>query len=201
MLARHVAATAGSAPETPALRVHGGACWTYDRLAAEIDDHSRRIAACGLAAGSILAQAADARDLLLGALASPLAGHAFLPLDPDTAALRWPALQALGGRRLQRIDSLPEIQSVSRSHDHAPDSELALVIATSGSEGSPKAVVHTHASLAAAARASAHMLPLAPGDVWLDCLPLFHIGGQAILWRAFIAGAAVLLLSGRRSET
>lgn len=193
MLAGHVAAIAGAAPEQLAVQLQDGTSWSYGRLAAAIDTHAKRIAACGLAPGGILAQSASARELLPGALAAPLAGHGFLPLDPETADSRWPALQTLGGPRLQRIDRLPELPCAPPANGRASGSELALVIATSGSEGTPKAVVHTHASLAAAARASAHLLPLTHGDAWLNCLPLCHIGGQAILWRCFMAGAAVLL--------
>ncbi|MBI3140524.1 MAG: AMP-binding protein, partial [Rhodocyclales bacterium] len=68
--------------------------------------------------------------------------------------------------------------------------------ATSGSEGAPKAVMLSSANLAAAAQASNERLPLAPGDLWLDCLPLHHIGGLSILHRCACAGAAVLLHEG-----
>ncbi|MDD3448917.1 MAG: AMP-binding protein, partial [Gammaproteobacteria bacterium] len=47
--------------------------------------------------------------------------------------------------------------------------------------------------LAAAVDGSRSVLPLGPGDVWLDCLPLFHVGGASILLRAAAAGAAVVL--------
>jgi O-succinylbenzoic acid--CoA ligase len=39
-------------------------------------------------------------------------------------------------------------------------------------------------------------LSLLPGDLWLDCLPLHHIGGLSILWRCTRAGAGVLLHEG-----
>ena len=71
--------------------------------------------------------------------------------------------------------------------------QVALVIATSGSEGEPRGVMLTDANLDAAATASNRHLPLAAGDLWLDCLPLHHIGGLSILWRCARAGAAVLL--------
>lgn len=77
---------------------------------------------------------------------------------------------------------------------------IALIIATSGSEGASKAVLLSHGNLEAAAQASEQRLPLAPGDLWLDCLPLHHIGGLAILWRCFRAGATVLLHDGFAPE-
>lgn len=75
-----------------------------------------------------------------------------------------------------------------------PDS--ALLISTSGSEGEPKIVVLSSNQLAHAARAANQRLPLGRGDLWLACLPLYHIGGQSILWRCADAGATVLLHEG-----
>ena len=78
--------------------------------------------------------------------------------------------------------------------------QVALVITTSGSEGEPRGVMLTDANLDAAAAASNRHLPLAAGDLWLDCLPLHHIGGLSILWRCARAGAAVLLHDGFNAE-
>ena len=78
--------------------------------------------------------------------------------------------------------------------------QVALVISTSGSEGEPRGVMLTDANLDAAAAASNRHLPLQAGDLWLDCLPLHHIGGLSILWRCTRAGAAVLLHEGFTAE-
>ena len=77
---------------------------------------------------------------------------------------------------------------------------VALVISTSGSEGEPRGVMLSNANLDAAAAASNRHLPLEAGDLWLDCLPLHHIGGLSILWRCARAGAAVLLHDGFAAE-
>lgn len=73
---------------------------------------------------------------------------------------------------------------------------IALIISTSGSEGQPKAVMLSNGNLDAAATAANLRLPLGPGDCWLACLPLYHIGGLSILWRCAQAGATVLLHDG-----
>jgi o-succinylbenzoate---CoA ligase len=77
---------------------------------------------------------------------------------------------------------------------------VALVIATSGSEGEPRGVLLSDANLDSAAAAANRHLPLRPVDLWLDCLPLHHIGGLAILWRCARAGAAVLLHDGFNAD-
>lgn len=76
-----------------------------------------------------------------------------------------------------------------------PD-DIALLVATSGSSGQPRAVMLTARNLAAAAQAAATRTPLHPGDRWLACLPLFHIGGFSILTRCALAGAEAVLLPG-----
>ena len=60
----------------------------------------------------------------------------------------------------------------------------ALVIATSGTTGEPKGVVHTHASISASVTAGGTRLGCCADDHWLACLPLAHVGGLAVLLRA-----------------
>ena len=74
--------------------------------------------------------------------------------------------------------------------------DIALLMATSGTTGRPKAVMLTAGALEAAARASAARTPLGPGDIWLACLPLFHIGGHSILIRCAVAGAEAVIQQG-----
>lgn len=71
--------------------------------------------------------------------------------------------------------------------------QLSNLILTSGSSGTPKAVAHTLAAHWASAEGSAQAIPLQPVDGWLLSLPLFHVGGYAIPWRCFLAGASLVL--------
>jgi O-succinylbenzoic acid--CoA ligase len=119
------------------------------------------------AAQAIFIHHGNSLDLALHAYACSLKNQAFWPVDRDNCP----------------INALP-----------APDT--ALIISTSGSEGKPKAVQLTNRNLAAAAEAANQRLPLQPGDLWLACLPLYHIGGLSILWRCAQADATVLLHEG-----
>ncbi|MEI8612779.1 o-succinylbenzoate--CoA ligase [Shewanella sp. PP-He15 brown] len=69
----------------------------------------------------------------------------------------------------------------------------ANVILTSGSSGFPKAAVHCLANHIANAEGARSLIPLEQGDAWLLSLPLFHIGGLAILNRCALVGATVVM--------
>ncbi|MFV1990232.1 MAG: AMP-binding protein, partial [Acidimicrobiales bacterium] len=80
------------------------------------------------------------------------------------------------------------------------DGDVALVMPTSGSTGSPKGVVHTHTGLEAAARASNLALRTTEDDTWLSCLPLAHIGGFSVLTRAWQAKSGLEILDRFTAE-
>jgi O-succinylbenzoic acid--CoA ligase len=66
----------------------------------------------------------------------------------------------------------------------------ATILFTSGSSGQAKAVEHLLANHVISARSANQAAPLGPGDRWLCSLPLFHVGGIAILFRCVLAGGA-----------
>lgn len=182
-------------------------------VAAQAASDAAALRTQGFAAGDIAVIAGGAEILLRAALACAVAGIGLAPLDPASAATRLPALLALGGRRLREATlpaaGEPGVAAIAGHTDSDPDSACvadastglvpddsaapALVIATSGSEGTPKAVMLSAANLAAAARAANRRLPLGAGDTWLSCLPLQHIGGMSILHRCVHAGALISL--------
>lgn len=71
----------------------------------------------------------------------------------------------------------------------------ATIVFTSGSTGAPKAALHTWANHLYSAKGANANLPLRRGDRWLLSLPLYHVGGLAILVRCAMAGAAVAVPS------
>ena len=72
-----------------------------------------------------------------------------------------------------------------------PEGTLAVVF-TSGSTGEPKPVALSRTNFEASARASAALLGVEPGDRWLCCLPVFHVGGLSIFTRSAIYGTTVV---------
>lgn len=72
----------------------------------------------------------------------------------------------------------------------------ALVIATSGSSGPPKAAVLTHSAVEASARATSERLQVTDNDHWLACLPLAHVGGLSVITRSLITGTTLTVIDG-----
>lgn len=78
--------------------------------------------------------------------------------------------------------------------------ELALLLPTSGSTGSPKLVRLSEAALEANAAAIAAGLGLTPADRAISSLPLFYAYGLSVLNSHLFAGASVLLTAGSALE-
>jgi O-succinylbenzoic acid--CoA ligase len=99
------------------------------------------------------------------------AGDAVLPLDPR---LPGPARAA--------------VLAAARVEEPVEPGD-ALVVATSGTTGEPKAAVLTHEAVTASALATSHRLGVDPDtDRWLACLPLSHVGGLSVVTRALLTG-------------
>ena len=76
-----------------------------------------------------------------------------------------------------------------------PEAPCALLF-TSGTTGPPKGALLPVRAFEASAVGSAELLGTNADDVWLACMPLFHIGGLSILARAAIAGSRVRVHDG-----
>ena len=106
-------------------------------------------------------------------------GDAVLPLDPR---LPPPARD--------------QVLAAARQGEPVEDGD-ALVVATSGTTGEPKAAVLTHDAVAASARATSDRLGVDPAaDRWLACLPLAHVGGLAVVTRALVTGTPLTVHDG-----
>lgn len=80
--------------------------------------------------------------------------------------------------------SVPRLFDLSAYH---------TIVYTSGSTGRPKGALLTYGNHWWNAVGSALNLGLRDDDCWLACLPLFHVGGLAILLRSVIYGHPVVI--------
>ena len=108
-------------------------------------------------------------------------GNAVLPVDqrlPESAKKQ--LVRKLGASWVVTNED----EKIRLEHGFEVGDDDALVIATSGTTGDPKGVVHTHASISAAVIAGGSRLGCNADDFWLSCLPLAHVGGLSVLLRA-----------------
>lgn len=94
------------------------------------------------------------------------------------------------------IDDLP-VGDADLAIEHPHDSDIALVLHTSGTTSRPKIVPLTHANLSASARHIVETLELTSEDRCLNVMPLFHIHGLvAALLASLQAGGGVVCTPG-----
>ncbi len=77
---------------------------------------------------------------------------------------------------------------------------VGVFITTSGSQGKAKLVHLSPEALAKHAHSVNEHLLVNENDVWLACLPFFHVGGMAILMRCAIAGAGLKIIENSEAE-
>ena len=91
------------------------------------------------------------------------------------------------------LSKIPPEESRSNVMPPVPLEQQATIIFTSGSTAAPNAVLHTVANHYFSALGANENIPLGVGDRWLLSLPVYHVGGLAVLFRTLIAGASVVL--------
>lgn len=196
-------AAAADHPNAAALSVRGSEI-SYDELNRLVSGTARRLAATGLTSGDrvalVLENGVPAVVLMLavmraGAVACPISTR----LPGASAVERCRRLEAsiVVSETAERSAAAPE-EFIERGRDGAEAVSLnrsASIVFTSGSTGSARPALHTYGNHYFSAAGSNENIKLTTGDRWLLSLPLYHVGGIAVLFRCLLARATVVIPS------
>lgn len=199
--------------------------WTLRDLLHEVDRTSVGLASRGVAQGDRVAiLATNTPATLFAWLAANRLGAIAVPLSPASKAPELAALLALTTPRVlvvtEEHDAL-SADAVARSgvdatlaspaaltregsgapRAHIAPDDVAVLIATSGTTGAPKAVMQTHRTYALTAEAFPSWVGLGEADRLLAVLPLFHINAQAYSVMGALGAGAGLSLARRFSAS
>ena len=114
-------------------------------------------------------------------------GDAVFPLDQRLPVpARTAVLAAVSPTRIATVGD-------ETTHPGEPtETGDAVVVATSGTTGNPKAVVLTHDAVRASAFATSARLNVTSSDKWLACLPPSHVGGLSVILRSIVTDTPVI---------
>jgi acyl-CoA synthetase (AMP-forming)/AMP-acid ligase II len=194
-----------ASPRSPALHLAGGRTLTYGDLAGQVGDVARSLRHDGKA----LVLCAGDRDLptLLAYLAALRVGHtvAFLPATAEILSAYQPefvvpapgAGDGLTDLGYHASEDLPGGTRIFRRRAAQPAADIfadtALLLATSGTTGSPKAVRLSYSGLADNAAAIIRALGITSAERAPTTLPITHAYGLSVLNTHLLAGASIML--------
>ncbi|MDQ0620748.1 AMP-binding protein [Arthrobacter globiformis] len=161
-------------------------------------DLARRVDALALRLGSqrrlVALAAANDVDSLVAYLAALVGGHPLILLPEDKPA----ALESLVAAydpdvvlRSANGETVFEERRPGTKHELHPD--LALLLSTSGSTGSPKLVRLSSANLQANAESIAEYLDIGPADRAATTLPMSYCYGLSVINSHLLRGASLVL--------
>lgn len=175
----------------------GARAVTYSELAGRVQDFAHRL---GNSRRLVVLAADNSMDALVAYLAALSSGHPLLlaPADNPAALASLVAAYdpdvvirpAAGGRGADALLQLDEVRA-GTIHELHPD--LALLLSTSGSTGSPKLVRLSHSNLQSNAESIAEYLGITGDDRAMTSLPMYYCYGLSVINSHLLRGAALVL--------
>lgn len=194
--------------------------WSYQQLHLAIADKQRWLLNHGAKPGQHLAVLShDKIELVQLLFAALRLGVVFIPINPAfSAAQQQQFIERADADYLFTNDTRLKIpndckqlpsemmvkpatispgtsqSAVTPCDQHLIDTSLPLTgLFTSGSTGNPKLAIHSFENHIASAQASRQLIELNEDDGWGMTLPLYHIGGMAIVFRTVLTGACLIV--------
>ncbi len=169
-------------------------------LRAAAGECPRGIALCTEHESITFAKLWDLVDARIKTLVRPKAGRPYILVGENTLDV-FVTLYALLEERIPFLLLHPTLTehekesiltSLEAIEDPVPD-DVAAILLTSGTSGTPKPAMLTRAALVASAYSSAQNITMSTNDAWLMSLSVSRIGGLSILTRSLIARSTVVL--------
>jgi acyl-coenzyme A synthetase/AMP-(fatty) acid ligase len=173
--------------DAPAV-VADGTVLSHADLARRVAD---RAATWGPARRLVLVEGANDLDSLVAYLAALQHGHVALVVPDGRPEQRDATIAAYDPDVVCTTAAPDDVRRPLSAHELHPD--LALLLSTSGTTGSPKLVRLSRANVASNAAAIADYLELTPADRAITALPLHYCYGLSVLHSHLVAGASVAL--------
>lgn len=188
-----VASSALARPAHPAVVASDGASVTWGALAERCARAAAGLAARGVRPAQRVALVGPASvDWLVALHAIGWLGAVAVPLPAGRPRPETAGVLALVGATHQ-VDAPLDCEHPPLPERDWPADEERFVVASSGSSGAPTAVALTTAQLAFSAFGSAVRLGHLPGDRWLLCLPVHHVGGLSVIVRCAFYGITTVM--------
>lgn len=167
-----VQGSARAFPSRVALRFEARS-WTWAQIDEAVAARAEELRARGIQRGDpVTVRSFNSPDLVWTFFACGRLGAVFVPINARLTQ--------------SEVDALPVV--VHETQDADP---VLTALFTSGTTGTPRIVRLTRSNFEANARASAERLGASETDRHLGTLPLFHIGGLAMLFRVATSGASL----------
>jgi o-succinylbenzoate---CoA ligase len=214
-------ATAQVRPAAPAL-IYEEQVWTYTELDNRVAFVAAWLASLGIRGGEHLGVLmTNSPDYVCLIHAAARLGAVLIPLNArlTPAELQWQVEKVRLKLLIYAESTAEKAQTITscKTVDIAQDKErygslttgtrnidlkaVQAIVFTSGTTGQPKGAKITFGNQFWSATASSWRLGVLPNDHWLLCLPLYHVGGMAIVLRCCLYGTTIILQNGFDLET
>lgn len=201
LTATTVLVSATAEAHRPAL-IDAAGLLSYQALSDRVDALAASLPAVHTGRRLVHIPLAAQRDLVLGYLAVLKAGHVALVTPPEHASITATYPPDVW---LRDDGTFTGPTGGSLDHDTDPRHELhpdlALLLSTSGSTGSPKLVRLSRTNLVSNADAIAAALSISPDDRAVTSLPLHYCFGLSVLHAQLRAGATAVLWHGSVTDS